>query len=176
MADLPRDSEQAPPPLPTVERLHELWFDAARLGRNDMIPALLQAGVALDAIDAKGHDALILASYHGHVGTTALLIGEGAAVDGGADPRGNSALMGVAFKGHAAVARILIDAGADVHRRNHAGQTALMMAALFDQTEIVDMLMAAGADPAVVDDAGNSARTVAMMQGNQAMAARLEPA
>lgn len=176
MAEAPRESDRALPPLPSIERLHSLWFDAARMGRDDMIPALLQAGVAIDAVDAKGHDALILASYHGHAGTTALLVGEGAAVDGGADPRGNSALMGVAFKGHAAVARILIEAGADVHRRNHAGQTALMMAALFDQVGIVDMLMAAGADPALVDDAGNSARTVAMMQGNLAMAARLEPA
>jgi ankyrin repeat protein len=164
------------PPLPSIERLHELWFDAARTGRDDVIPALLRAGIAIDALDAKGYSALVLASYHGHQEATALLLAEGAAPDGGDDARGNSALMGVAFKGHAEIARMLIAAGAAVDRRNGVGQTALMMAALFGQRAIVDMLLAAGADPELVDHAGNSARTVAMMQGNQAMADRLAPA
>lgn len=157
------------PPLPSPERLRELWFDAARMGRDDVIPALLRAGVGIDEVDAKGYSALVLASYNGQVAATALLLAEGAAVDGARDARGNTALMGVAFKGYDAIARMLIDAGADVNRRNGAGQTALMTAALFGQTAIVEMLLAAGADAGVVDDAGNSARTVAVMQGNQAM-------
>ena len=36
------------PPLPPMERLVELMFDAARTGRDEMIPALLQAGVDVD--------------------------------------------------------------------------------------------------------------------------------
>lgn len=55
-----------PPPLPSPQRLQELLFDAARLGRCDVIPALLQAGARTDAFDPAGHTPLILACYHGH--------------------------------------------------------------------------------------------------------------
>ena len=67
---------------------------------------------------------------------------------------------------------MLIAAGADVNRRNGVGQTALMMAALFNQGAIIDLLIEQGADPAVVDAAGNSVASLAMSQGNAALAAR----
>ena len=157
-------------PLPSRERLQELWFDAARSGADDVIPALLHAGVDIETRDARGHTALVVASYNGQASTTALLLARGAAVDGAGDERGNTALMGVSFKGYAEIARTLIDAGAEVDRRNGVGQTALMMAALFGKTDIVDMLIAAGADVDAVDAAGNSARSVALAQGNAEMA------
>ena len=161
------------PPLPSTERLRELMSDAARTGRDDIIPALLSAGVGINGHDAKGHTALILASYNGQASTTALLLSEGAAVDGADGGRGNTALMGVAFKGYHAIAAMLIDAGADVDRRNWSGQTALMNAALFNHVVIVDMLLAAGADATVADDIGNSAFSVAAAQDNRAMITRL---
>lgn len=160
-------------PLPSSARLQELFFDAARIGRDDVLPALIQAGVDRHARDAKGYTALILASYHGHETATRLLVEAGAAIDAGDTARGNTALMGVAFKGFTAIARLLIEAGAEVDRRNAAGQTALMLAALFDQRAIVDLLLGAGADPDATDAAGNSAVGVAMAQGNGGMAARL---
>ena len=168
------DTTRDLPPLPSMERLQELWFDAARSGRDDMIPALLQAGVDIEARDARGHSALVLASYNKRPSTTALLLAEGAAVDGTNEDRVNTALMGVAFKGFEDLAALLIDAGAEVDRRNGVGQTALMMAALFGKTAIVDRLIAAGADPAATDAAGNDARSVAEAQGNAAMVAHLD--
>lgn len=161
------------PPLPSMERLRELMSDAARTGRDDVIPALLSAGVEIDGHDVKGHNALILASYNGQASTTALLLAVGAAVDSPDGGRGNTALMGVAFKGHHAIAAMLIDAGADVNRRNWSGQTALMNAALFNHATIVDMLLAAGADATIADDIGNTASSVAEAQDNQAMITRL---
>lgn len=160
-------------PLPPLERLKELLFDAARLGRSDVIPALLQAGVPVDTRDSKGHTPLILASYHGHQAATDLLIRCGAEVDSPDDERGNTALMGVTFKGHDALAGRLLRAGADPNKTNVAGQTALMMAAMFGRTTIVDRLLAAGADPLAVDVAGNSAWSVAHGQGNDAIVQRL---
>ena len=164
------------PPLPPKERLQALWFDAARSGRDDMVPALLHAGVDIETRDARGHTALVVASYNEQALTTALLLATGAAIDGIGDDRGNTALMGVAFKGYEAIARLLIEAGAEVDRRNGVGQTALMMAALFGKTAIVDMLIDAGADIGAVDAAGNSARTVSLAQGNAAMAEHLDRA
>jgi ankyrin repeat protein len=168
-ADEPPD----PPTLPCAERIQELLFDAARLGRVDVIPALLQAGGDIGAADPKGHTPLILASYHGHQAATALLLERGAAVDQPDATRGNSALMGAAFKGYDAIAELLLAAGADPQLRNRAGQTALMMAALFDRAAMVDRLLGLGADPEACDGAGNSAISVAHSQGNKAMVAKL---
>ena len=154
-----------PPPLPSAERLQDLLFDAARMGRVDVIPALLQAGADIDARNAQGHTALILASYNGQVEATELLLQNGAAVDAADTARGNTAFMGTAFKGFDDIAELLLKAGAEIDRRNDAGQTALMLAALFDRHHLVNRDLR--------DDAGNSALSVASAQANDAMVARL---
>ena len=158
------------PRLPPPELLQALLHEAARLGRDDVIPALLQAGAALEAHDAKGYTPLILASYHGHESTTILLLDHGADPDGQDAGRGNTPLMGVAFKGYVGIAHLLLTAGADANQRNLAGQTALMNAVMFGHVTIAETLLAAGADPNVVDVAGNSPATIAHMQGNATMA------
>jgi ankyrin repeat protein len=157
-------------PLPLPERLQELLFEAARLGRDDMIPALLQAGAQIEGQDERGFSPLVLASYNEQESTTSLLLSLGALPDGLPDDPGSSALMGVAFKGYASIARLLLDAGADPSRTNRAGQTALMMAALFNQREIIEMLLDAGADRAARDGSGKTASDVALSQGNAELA------
>ena len=159
--------------LPPPARIQQLLFDAARLGRTDVLPALLIAGADIDAYDPRGFTPLILASYNGHAEATALLLDHGADSDRGDGARGNTALMGVAFKGHAGIAERLLEAGADPHRTNKAGQTALMMAALFGHNAIVDRLLDAGSDPHALDAAGNSACSVARDQNNDGMLKRL---
>ena len=161
------------PPLPPAERLQELLFEAARLGRVDVIPALLQAGADIEARSPQGHTPLILASYNGHAAATRLLLESGAEVDAGDTSRGNTALMGTAFKGFDDIADLLLDAGAEVDRRNHAGQTALMLAALFDRHGMVDRLIGRGANRELCDDAGNSAPSLAEAQANEGMVLRL---
>jgi ankyrin repeat protein len=167
------NDDAAVPPLPSVERIQQLLFDAARIGAIDVLPALLQAGADIEGHDSRGHSALILASYNRQIAATDLLLAYGAAVDGPDAGRGNTALMGVAFKGHDAIAERLLAAGAAPDATNKAGQTALMMAALFGHGAIVDRLLAAGADPLAVDAEGNSAWSVARGQGNEMMVARL---
>jgi ankyrin repeat protein len=163
-------------PLPPPGRIQELLFDAARLGRADMIQPLVRAGADLEAHDPKGYSALILATYHGSLETTQALLDAGAYIDGPELARGNTALMGVAFKGYAQIVACLLGAGARVDRRNRAGQTALMMAALFGHAAIVEELIEAGADPALEDAAGNSAGSLADQQGNGAMRALIDMA
>jgi ankyrin repeat protein len=165
---------QAQRPLPSPARLQELLYDAARIGRADMIPALVSAGVDLEAHDPKGHTALILASYHGSLETTQALLVAGAQVDAPDLGRGNTALMGVAFKGFDPIARLLLAAGAEPNRLNRAGQTALMMAAMFSHTGIVEDLIEAGANIDCTDAGGNSARSLACTQNNDAMAMLLD--
>lgn len=171
---VPAGAQPAPAPsaLPSPERRQALLFEAAKLGRADLVPALA-AGTDVNARDARGFTPLILAAYNGHLATVEALLA------GKADPclpdtmQGNTAQMGVAFRGHDAIAARLLKTPCDVNARNKAGQTALMMAALFARQAQVDMLLAAGADPKLADGAGNTAASAAATQGSDALAKRL---
>ena len=163
----------APASLPSPQRRQELLFDAATLGRTDLIAPLIAAGADVNGRDPRGFTPIILASYNGHLETTeALIAAKGDACLPDRD-QGNTAQMGVAFKGDDRIAARLLKAGCDVDARNHAGQTALMMAALFGRTAQIDMLIAAGADRTAVDAAGRSAAAVAAAQGNAAVVTQL---
>jgi len=164
----------APATLPSPERRQQLLFEAARLGRTDMIDPLLKAGADINAYDERGFTPLILAAYNGQLATVDALIGKGADACRPDRDQGNSAQMGVAFKGEDAIAARLLKAGCDVNARNHAGQTALMMASLFNRRAQVELLLAAGADRTIEDAAGRSAGSVAAGQGNAAMAERVK--
>ncbi|CCW19078.1 Ankyrin [Sphingobium indicum BiD32] len=171
LAAAPASAQELPPP----ERRQELLFEAAKLGRTDLIPALVKAGGDVNAYEARGFTPLILAAYNGQAAAVDALIAAGA------DPckpdanQGNTAQMGVAFKGDDAIAARLLKEKCDVNARNNAGQTALMMAALFGRTKQIDLLLAAGADPAIADASGRTAAVVAATQGNDGLAARLQP-
>ncbi|MEN2787168.1 ankyrin repeat domain-containing protein [Sphingomonas qilianensis] len=154
--------------LPSPERRQELLFDAARLGRADLIAPLVRTGANINARDARGFTALILAAYNAHPDTVEALIAAGADACLPDRDQGNTAQMGVAFKGDDAIAARLLLAGCDVNVRNRAGQTALMMAALFARPKQIEMLLAAGADRTLVDAAGRSAMAVAAAQGSDA--------
>ncbi|MET0269661.1 MAG: ankyrin repeat domain-containing protein [Sphingomonas sp.] len=159
--------------LPSPARRQELLFEAARLGRTDLIDPLVRSGADVNARDARGFTPLILAAYNDQLATVEALIAARA------DPclpdrdQGNTAQMGVAFKGYDPIAARLLKAGCDVNARNKAGQTALMMAALFGRTKQIEMLKAAGADVTAIDRAGNSAASVAAGQGNDAVVKQL---
>lgn len=145
-------------------------FEASRAGRTDLVADLLKAGTPIDAADASGHSALILAAYNGRLDTVDMLLRAGADPNLG-DRRGNTALMGAIFKGEEAVVlRLLEDRRTAVDTRNRAGQTAAMFAALFGRTQLIDRLAARGADLEAADAAGQTPQKLALQQGNAALA------
>jgi hypothetical protein len=153
---------------PSQEHIKQLFFDAARSGRDDLLDGLIQSGMNPDERDPRGYTALILAAYNGKGATVDFLIRKGAnpcATDG----KGNSSLMGVAFKGETGIAQRLVAAHCDVNARNAAGQTALMMAAMFGQTDVVKLLLVNGANPELQDQAGDTAVSLAQQQANPQM-------
>jgi uncharacterized protein len=79
------------------DHIKEIFFDAARQGRDDLLDGLIRSGMKPDERDAKGYTALILAAYNGQAKTVDLLIQKGANPCA-TDAKGNSSLMGVAFK------------------------------------------------------------------------------
>jgi ankyrin repeat protein len=94
-----------------VELAHEM-FDLARQGEGERLAAYVDAGVPVDLTDASGNTLLMLAAYHGHATTVALLAARGADADRVND-RGQSPLAGAVFKDEQDVVRTLVEAGAD---------------------------------------------------------------
>ncbi|EQB10802.1 MULTISPECIES: ankyrin repeat domain-containing protein [Sphingobium] len=166
-------SSPTPVELPSPARRQELLYEAARLGRADMIEPLAKAGVNLDGYDARGFTALILAAYNGHDETVDALIKAGADACRPDETRGNTAQMGVAFKGDDVLAARLLRTPCGVDVSNKAGQTALMMAAMFGREAQIDMLLAAGASPDLTDLEGRGAKSIAAMQGHTAIVNKL---
>lgn len=151
-------------PVPTADDLLAFWFEAARRGDAEALAALVRAGADVEATDPRGFSALVLASYHGHVAATRLLLAAGARPDGMGD--GDSALMGVAFKGHVALAELLLLAGADPLRANAGGRTALMLAAEHGHQAIAELLASHHANGGDTDAAGDTAAALARAQGS----------
>jgi len=137
--------------------LQQMAFDFARNGETKPLVEMIRHGLPVNLADAKGNTLLMLASYHGHLETSRMLLDYGADADRRND-RGQTPLAGVAFKGDEAVAALLLERGADVDADNGGGMTPIMFAALFGRTRVVEQLRAHGASLAHRNCVGISAR------------------
>jgi ankyrin repeat protein len=116
-----------------VELAHQM-FDLARAGDGERLAAYVDAGCPADLTDAAGNTLLMLAAYHGHAGTVALLAERGADVDRVND-RGQTPLAGAVFKAEPEVVRTLLAHGADP---DAGAPTARQTAAMFGQEGLLD--------------------------------------
>lgn len=116
-----------------VELAHQM-FDLARAGAHETLEAYVEAGVPVDLTDASGNTLLMLAAYHGHARTVAMLAARGAEVDRVND-RGQSPLAGAVFKGETEVVAELLGAGADP---DTGAPTARETARMFGQEAVFD--------------------------------------
>lgn len=155
-----------------AHRYDQEWFDAARVGRVDILGALHDAHYPLDAKTHAGYTALILAAYDEQPAALDYLLQAGADPCLG-DRNGNTALMGALYKGELAIARRLLDTHCPIDQPNNAGETALSFAALFGRLEILPELVARGADPNHIDARGDTSLVIAHKQGNAEAAAAL---
>jgi uncharacterized protein len=111
-------------------------LDLARKGENERLAAYLDHGVPVDLTDATGNTLVMLAAYHGHSTTVALLAGRGADVNRVND-RGQTPIAGAVFKAEPEVVRALLAFGADPR----AGTpNALDTARMFGQAELLSEL------------------------------------
>jgi ankyrin repeat protein len=134
-----------------------MW--AATTGQVEIIDMLLGAGADLEAADARGSTALMLAL--GKPDSLQALLAAGADTEH-KDGRGFTALMSAAWTGRVSAARHLLEHGARLDVRDgKTGRTALMWAALKGHAGFVKMLLDAGADPTLQDSSGHTALDLA---------------
>jgi ankyrin repeat protein len=124
--------------------LQWIALDHARSGETGPLAAMARAGLPVNLSDGKGNSLLMLASYHGQVETTRMLLEYGADPDRRND-RGQTPLGGAAFKGDEETVALLLAHGADIDANNGAGMTPIMFASMFGRTRVVEQLQSHGA-------------------------------
>ncbi|MBR6976760.1 MAG: ankyrin repeat domain-containing protein, partial [Ottowia sp.] len=120
---------------------------ASELGSVFDVDKALDSGVGVDATDAEGRTALMLAVQGESVNVLRHLFDKGAAINA-RDKSGATALMYAARHGQTPGAQVaikmLLDRGADVNATDNQGRTALAIAREQGHDTIVELLRAAG--------------------------------
>ena len=105
--------------------------------------ALLEhPSIDVNAVNAAGESALMMAALKGELGGAELLLGRGAAVS----LPGWSPIHYAATGPEPQLVRLLLDRGADIDAASPNGTTPLMMAAMYGTPEAVKLLIDEGAD------------------------------
>lgn len=115
---------------------------AVREGKLEVLKAVLAHRPKVNARNALGETALMLAAIRGRMDMVRLLLESGAAVN----QPGWTPLIYAAAGSQTDIARLLIERGAQVNAAAENGTTALMMAAREGHLSIVLLLMEKGAD------------------------------
>ncbi|MEZ8057043.1 ankyrin repeat domain-containing protein [Vibrio splendidus] len=116
-----------------------LFFDAARLGNNEVVDAFVSQGFPVDQRNNQSYTALMVAAYQGNRETVGLLLDSGANACL-QDKRGNTALMGALIKREISIAKDLYQAECSPELRNKAGLNLKEFAEIYGQPNVLKSL------------------------------------
>ncbi|AOO84299.1 ankyrin repeat domain-containing protein [Bosea vaviloviae] len=128
-------------------------IDAAAAGRTDEVARLIVAGAPLEAQDAQGRSALLLAVAGNHVATAKALLDAGASPNTQAANRDTPWLLAGAL-GRAEIIAVMLPRKPDLTIRNRYGGNALIPACERGHVEAVKLLLTSGIDLDHVNDLG----------------------
>lgn len=155
----------------TDENGNSLLILAAREDQPKVVAELLrQRGIKVNARNAVGDSALMLASLKGHTEVASLLLGAGA--DFSHD--GWNPLLYAAFEGRLPIVELLLAKGANPNARAPNQSTPLMFAARNGHEDVVVRLLKAGADPDLLNDQKESAESWAIKNRNTDIAGLIQ--
>lgn len=148
-------------------------FLAMRDGSTNVATALLaHPDIKVDAANAVGETALMMAALRGQRAWVERLLDRGAQVN----RTGWTPLHYAASGPDASLPTLLLDRGARIEAPSPNRTTALMMAARYGAPDAAERLLARGADPRARNDLGLTAADFARQGGREALAAKLEAA
>ena len=147
-------------------------LEAAKRADMVAVRALLDQGVAVDAIEGDGTTALHWASYHDEIATVQHLLTVGADVNAVTD-LGVTPLWTASQNGSGELVSILLTAGANPNLALLAGETPLMVAARSGALEVMELLVAHGAALEARGSRGQTALMWAVAQGHSPVVDRL---
>ncbi|MBU2898630.1 ankyrin repeat domain-containing protein [Vibrio hepatarius] len=116
-----------------------LFFDAARVGDNEVLETFVSQGFPIDQRNNQSYTALMVAAYQGNKDSVRLLLDSGANACL-QDKRGNTALMGALIKREISIARDLYQAECSPELRNKAGLNLQEFAQVFGQSKVLQSL------------------------------------
>ncbi|MFS1892272.1 ankyrin repeat domain-containing protein [Vibrio lentus] len=116
-----------------------LFFDAARIGNDEVIDAFVSQGFPVDQRNNQSYTALMVAAYQGNRETVRLLLDSGANACM-QDKRGNTALMGALIKREISIAKELYQAECSPELRNKAGLNLKEFAEIYGQSNVLKSL------------------------------------
>jgi hypothetical protein len=128
-------------------------IDAAAAGRAGEVARLVAAGAALEAQDAQGRSALLLAVAGNHVAVAHALLEAGASPNTQAANRDTPWLLAGA-SGRAEIIAAMMPRKPDLSIRNRYGGNALIPACERAHVEAVKLLLTSGIDVDHVNDLG----------------------
>jgi len=146
---------------------------AARNGNAELVDQLILRRAKISAHNRFGDDALLLASFQGHLPVVKLLLAASAPVN---RPHGWQPLVYAAYNGHVEVMRYLLEHGANVNGASDNGTTALMVAARNSHVEAVRLLIQHKPELDKINDTGGTALKWAVASGNSEIADLLRKA
>ena len=133
--------------------------------------ALLEhPAIDVNALNAAGESALMMAALKGELGGAELLLGRGAAVS----LPGWSPIHYAATGPEPQLVRLLLDRGADIDAASPNGTTPLMMAAQYGSDESVKLLLQRGADLSKHNQRGMGPVDFARLSGREPVVRLLE--
>jgi ankyrin repeat protein len=118
---------------------------AAACGNAGAVVALLEAGAAVEVVDAAGTTPLLIASRYGHVEAIKVLLAGGAAVNQ-TDSDGCTPLSAASERGRVDAVMALLAGGADVDAADKYGRSSLYVASECGHVGAIRALLAGGAD------------------------------
>lgn len=121
------------------QSLVELFFDAARIGNNEVVETFLSQGFPIDQRNHETYTALMVSAYQGNKETVRLLLdfGANACLQ---DKRGNTALMGALVKREISIVQDLYRAECPSDIRNKAGLNLKEFAEVYGQSDVLKSL------------------------------------
>jgi len=149
----------------SIDELNKELLDAAYIGNDDRVLALLEAGADPNTTIWNGITPLMFAADNGFLETVKILVLNGADVN--KKPENQiSALVSAVINNNIDIAELLIRHEADINDTDSYGVSSLIYAAAYNYYDLCDMLLYYKGNIEIQDKKGTNAVMAATVVGN----------